>query len=501
MAAQEGSEALLQAAALAPRAARPSGVRGPPHLARSLAGPDSARPGPRARGGRGAPGIRPRAAAPSPRRAGSVAARSKIVRGTVVTGIPSSTVTLVGRQRRVVAADLLRRAAPVRDGDVDARPRVRPDHPERRRRPVAEDGVGAGGEHGRHPPSLSRASADGPRRRRRRGGDAAAPCAMPVLDRVLRSSPSSSELPPPHDPVLAPPRASASSAVVSRVRTKPSHDDGAFADSAGMPASVAGRAHVWRAVCVGSLATGVCVTVPLLRVALRVTPERLASYHAYTRKHSVNWPMYRVARAFLLPFFLVYFRLERRGREYGRVEGRGDRRRQPPQLPRPLRRRRLPALAAADELHGQGRALRAALAGLDALPARRLPGPPRRVRRGLDADRADDRRTRRRRLPLPRGHPDPPRHPRRPQARRRPARPADRRGGDPDRGARHRTRPPRLAHPPAQGEGADGAADDLPARRGALAGAGRNGDRRGSGPTSCCSGKTSAACRRCAAPR
>jgi glycerol-3-phosphate dehydrogenase (NAD(P)+) len=52
-----------------------------------------------------------------------------------------------------------------------------------------------------------------------------------------------------------------------------------------------------------------------------VTPERLASYHAYTRKHSVNWPMYFVARAFLQPFFLVYFRLSRLGRPYGRVKG------------------------------------------------------------------------------------------------------------------------------------------------------------------------------------
>jgi glycerol-3-phosphate dehydrogenase (NAD(P)+) len=52
-----------------------------------------------------------------------------------------------------------------------------------------------------------------------------------------------------------------------------------------------------------------------------VTPERLASYHAYTRKHSVNWPMYCVARAILLPFFLVYFRLGRMGRDYGRARG------------------------------------------------------------------------------------------------------------------------------------------------------------------------------------
>lgn len=52
-----------------------------------------------------------------------------------------------------------------------------------------------------------------------------------------------------------------------------------------------------------------------------MTPERLASYHAYTRGHSVNWPLYCVARAFLLPFFLIYLRLARKGREYGRVKG------------------------------------------------------------------------------------------------------------------------------------------------------------------------------------
>jgi glycerol-3-phosphate dehydrogenase (NAD(P)+) len=52
-----------------------------------------------------------------------------------------------------------------------------------------------------------------------------------------------------------------------------------------------------------------------------VTAERLASYHAYTRKHSVNWPMYHVARAVLLPFFLVYFRLARLGRDYGKAKG------------------------------------------------------------------------------------------------------------------------------------------------------------------------------------
>ena len=52
-----------------------------------------------------------------------------------------------------------------------------------------------------------------------------------------------------------------------------------------------------------------------------VTPDRLASYHAYTRRHSVNWPMYLVARVFLTPFFLVYFRWGRTGREHARVKG------------------------------------------------------------------------------------------------------------------------------------------------------------------------------------
>jgi glycerol-3-phosphate dehydrogenase (NAD(P)+) len=52
-----------------------------------------------------------------------------------------------------------------------------------------------------------------------------------------------------------------------------------------------------------------------------VTAERLVSYHAYTRKHSVNWPMYHVARAVLLPFFLIYFRLTRLGRDYGKAKG------------------------------------------------------------------------------------------------------------------------------------------------------------------------------------
>jgi 1-acyl-sn-glycerol-3-phosphate acyltransferase len=52
-----------------------------------------------------------------------------------------------------------------------------------------------------------------------------------------------------------------------------------------------------------------------------VTEERLQRYHDYTREHSVNWPLYLLARIFMTPFFLVYFRLGRTGREHGRVGG------------------------------------------------------------------------------------------------------------------------------------------------------------------------------------
>jgi len=52
-----------------------------------------------------------------------------------------------------------------------------------------------------------------------------------------------------------------------------------------------------------------------------VTPERLQSYHEYTRRHSVNWPLYLLARLAITPFLLAYLRLDRAGREHGRVDG------------------------------------------------------------------------------------------------------------------------------------------------------------------------------------
>ncbi len=52
-----------------------------------------------------------------------------------------------------------------------------------------------------------------------------------------------------------------------------------------------------------------------------MTEERLQAYHDYTRAHSVNWPLYLLARVFMTPFFLLYFRLGRTGRDHGKVSG------------------------------------------------------------------------------------------------------------------------------------------------------------------------------------
>ncbi len=59
---------------------------------------------------------------------------------------------------------------------------------------------------------------------------------------------------------------------------------------------------------------------PQTGAADRIGSERIAGYHAYTREHGVNFLLYSVARAILLPFFLVWFRLDRIGREYAKVD-------------------------------------------------------------------------------------------------------------------------------------------------------------------------------------
>jgi glycerol-3-phosphate dehydrogenase (NAD(P)+) len=52
-----------------------------------------------------------------------------------------------------------------------------------------------------------------------------------------------------------------------------------------------------------------------------IDEERLSGYHRFTREHGVNRPLYYLVRAALVPFFLVYFRLSRFGREHGEVDG------------------------------------------------------------------------------------------------------------------------------------------------------------------------------------
>jgi glycerol-3-phosphate dehydrogenase (NAD(P)+) len=52
-----------------------------------------------------------------------------------------------------------------------------------------------------------------------------------------------------------------------------------------------------------------------------ISEERFQRYHRYAREHGVNRVMYFVARLLLTPAFLLWFRLERQGREHGRVPG------------------------------------------------------------------------------------------------------------------------------------------------------------------------------------
>jgi 1-acyl-sn-glycerol-3-phosphate acyltransferase len=52
-----------------------------------------------------------------------------------------------------------------------------------------------------------------------------------------------------------------------------------------------------------------------------ISEERFQRYHRYARERGVNRPMYILARLLLTPIFLLWFRLERQGREHGRVRG------------------------------------------------------------------------------------------------------------------------------------------------------------------------------------
>ena len=52
-----------------------------------------------------------------------------------------------------------------------------------------------------------------------------------------------------------------------------------------------------------------------------ISEERFRRYHAFAREHGVNRFVYTLVRCFCLPFFLVWFRLERQGREHARMKG------------------------------------------------------------------------------------------------------------------------------------------------------------------------------------
>lgn len=52
-----------------------------------------------------------------------------------------------------------------------------------------------------------------------------------------------------------------------------------------------------------------------------MTQDRLEAYHEYTRKHGVNRGLYLFARLILQPFFLVYLRLSRQGRQNSHLKG------------------------------------------------------------------------------------------------------------------------------------------------------------------------------------
>lgn len=52
-----------------------------------------------------------------------------------------------------------------------------------------------------------------------------------------------------------------------------------------------------------------------------ISQERFDAYHVYAREHGVNRLLYTVIRLLFVPFFLVWFRLSRTGREHAKVDG------------------------------------------------------------------------------------------------------------------------------------------------------------------------------------
>ena len=170
--------------------------------------------------------------------------------------------------------------------------------------------------------------------------------------------------------------------------------------------------------------------------------------HARARHKGVNPIVYWLMRAWLQPFAHLYWRLSRIGREHvpqtGPVIFVSNHRSFIDPFIVGLCNRRPVYYVAKEELFKQP------AARLVPQLARRLPGPPRRRRRGLHRDREGDPQARRPGADLPRGHAHAPRRARQAQARRRPARAGDRSDRRPGRDHRHRGDPQGLPDPPAQ---------------------------------------------------
>ncbi|MGI8727845.1 MAG: 1-acyl-sn-glycerol-3-phosphate acyltransferase, partial [Solirubrobacterales bacterium] len=60
---------------------------------------------------------------------------------------------------------------------------------------------------------------------------------------------------------------------------------------------------------------------PQTGAAERIGAERLASYHAYTRDKGVNWPLYLIVRVLFQTAFVIWFRLDRIGRDHAKLDG------------------------------------------------------------------------------------------------------------------------------------------------------------------------------------
>ncbi len=167
------------------------------------------------------------------------------------------------------------------------------------------------------------------------------------------------------------------------------------------------------------------VTTPPRRVALSLW--RIASESPRPRARTTSSPRSALTRttalrastartdsstpssaAIFLPFFLIWFRLERQGREHSRVKGGLIVASNHRSFLDPFVIGALLPWRRSDPVRRQGRAFRKALAGLVPQPPRRLPDPPRPVGRDRCRDRAPRGRARRHRSDLPRGHSDPP---------------------------------------------------------------------------------------------